>query len=667
MKIRTQYFVSVVVFGLLLAGVTASVLVTNRTVERLNAQAAIAAEIERGASDLSYMANDYLLGQQPQQRERWEARWTSIDEDLSRLQPDDGSQARLVRRLRDAHARLRNTFEDVATVVDSRQPGLDDADFIRVSWSRLAVQSQSIVFDSLNLSRSFFQDVEDARRTNRVLVFTLLTVLAVFFAVTFFVILRRALVALAELTEGAHVIGSGNLDHTIPIRQKDEIGQLSRAFNQMTADLKTVIISKTELEREVKERQRAEQVARQELETSEILLEAAESLARWTDLPAVLGSILHSVQRITGHSRASVALLDEAEETLQFVASRGSDAAEEGTRFPVARLSVVGQEAVRRRIPLVVDYDALEEAEKGEVPEKHARLGFIVPIVHKDHVVGVIRLDEPGERLAFGERDQRVMSALASQAATAIVNARLYESDHRIAETLQAALLAMPNHIVGMEFACFYHSATQAARVGGDFYDIFDLEPPLLSFVVGDISGKGLDAAVVTSLMKSTIRAKALESDLSPADVMSTANSVLYRGSPSEGFATAFFGIYDRDRARLRYCNAGHTSGALLHHGGRVTELSANSPLVGALDGIAFLDDEVIFEASDLLFLYTDGLTEARCGDEFYGEQRLFDLLSSLAGRSPDDIVESVFEAVVAFTRGNLNDDVAILALQPKG
>jgi len=180
---------------------------------------------------------------------------------------------------------------------------------------------------------------------------------------------------------------------------------------------------------------------------------------------------------------------------------------------------------------------------------------------------------------------------------------------------------------------------------------------------VGDVSGKGLDAAALTSLVKSTIRAHATDSAKTPAEVMSAANRLLLRESAPEMFATVFFGVLDTAAGRLVYCNAGHTTGALGRPGAPMTRLQSNSTLVGGLADATFVDSVASMHLDELLFLYTDGLTEARGEGGMFGEERVFSILEGLEIGDPWVAATRVIQEAGTFASGHLSDDVAILAV----
>lgn len=286
----------------------------------------------------------------------------------------------------------------------------------------------------------------------------------------------------------------------------------------------------------------------------------------------------------------------------------------------------------------------------------------LLPLSMRGKVTHVLALayDEPQ---TFDEEDYRSAERMTAAMSVALTNARLFENEHRIADRLQEALLALPDHIAGVEFAQAYHSATEAARVGGDFYDIFGLTDHHIGITIGDISGKGIDAAMLTALVKNTIRAHASEKGKSPAQVLKLTNDIVYKSTPTETFATVFFAVLDWRNGRLLYANAGHTPAALLSNG-TCSRLQATGPLLGALAHGDFEQESAPFGQDDLLFLYTDGLTESRRDGRQYGEDRVFALLSSTNHMCPRDVVADVIGDVMSYTDNRLRDDLAILAVR---
>ena len=250
MRIRTQFIFTMLMFGLVLAAILASALITGSRMEKAGQQEDIANSVATGANELSYLANDYMMYQESQQLERWQARYASFSDDVARLQPVDPEQQALVSNIGENARRLKDVFD---SVVSASSASIDqgvpiDLSELRVSWSRLAVQSQALTSDASRLAQLFDSQLHGLQASSTIAIIALAFIFVVYFIVNYLVTQRRALRGLATLQTGAAVIGAGNLDFRIPEKKNDEIGDLSRAFNRMATDLKTVTASKADLE-----------------------------------------------------------------------------------------------------------------------------------------------------------------------------------------------------------------------------------------------------------------------------------------------------------------------------------------------------------------------------------------------------------------------------------
>jgi PAS domain S-box-containing protein len=262
MKIRTQFILILLFFGLLLAGMVASLIITNQQVERLHQQEEIALRIEQRADELNYLSGDYLMYGESQQRARWEVRFASLSADLAKLKPVNTEQQAIISHINADQKRLRILFTDVASTLEQSAQisgGTPDPAFNQVSWSRMEVQNQSIAFSASQLSHQLRAEAERLRQLSFARIFILIGIFGAYLLSTYYLIDKRTLRSIAELQAGTQIIGSGDLDFTIAVKQMDEVGELSQAFNQMTANLKEVTASKADLEREIIERKRAEQ------------------------------------------------------------------------------------------------------------------------------------------------------------------------------------------------------------------------------------------------------------------------------------------------------------------------------------------------------------------------------------------------------------------------
>lgn len=284
----------------------------------------------------------------------------------------------------------------------------------------------------------------------------------------------------------------------------------------------------------------------------------------------------------------------------------------------------------------------------------------VVPIEARGEVMGELCLALGSGRILQDE-EHALLETAARVAGQALENLRVFRAEHRIAETLQQTLLFLPPAIAGVEFAHLYRSATQAASVGGDFYDMFDLGDGRVGLVIGDVSGKGVGAASLTLVLRSAVRAYAYEGG-TPALVVSKTSEMMDKLSALSTFATLFYGELHLASGRLVYCGGGHPPGLVRRTSGEVQELRVTSPLLGAVPGLHFVDEEAALAPGDLLLLYTDGILEARGSGGLFGEERLLRVLSRSNG--PQHAATEVFGEVMRFTGGGLSDDAAVLALR---
>ena len=275
MRIRTAFIIIILLFGIILVVIAASAIITNRLVVKASEQEKIASGIAQGASELSYLSNDYLIYRESQQLSRWESRFASFSDQVASLHVEKPEQQGLVRNIRANEQRLKQVFDSVASAVRGpfqKRSSAPDLTFLQVSWSRMAVQSQGLVSDASRLSQLLHQQMDQLTETRTVLIYVIVGLFGALLLASYMLTYRRILKSIMTLRAGAAVVGSGNLDYTITEKKNDEIGDLSRAFNEMTSNLKTVTASKADLEREVTQRKRVEEELRRQREWLHVTL-----------------------------------------------------------------------------------------------------------------------------------------------------------------------------------------------------------------------------------------------------------------------------------------------------------------------------------------------------------------------------------------------------------
>ena len=302
MKIKNQFLISIIVFGVILTVIAASVILTEQQTAQLNSQAGIAREIQTGASNVNYISNNYFLYQDNASIDLMQSELSTLSNDLSKLNSTNPQEQTLVNNVDSDVQHLSTVFAGVVSFLENapRNLSVRVQPAFQTQWSRMAAQSQTLAFDSQQLSQNLSDQINNARFTNIILIFAVLGIFAAYFIAIYLLTYRSTLKSISELQAGIAVIGSGNLDHSIKADKKDEIGEISRSFNQMTANLKTVTASKIDLEREITERKRAEEALQQSEQRWSTTLSSIGDSVIATDVSGVVTFMNSVAEELTG-------------------------------------------------------------------------------------------------------------------------------------------------------------------------------------------------------------------------------------------------------------------------------------------------------------------------------------------------------------------------------
>ncbi len=322
--------------------------------------------------------------------------------------------------------------------------------------------------------------------------------------------------------------------------------------------------------------------------------------------------------------------------------------------------------AKRRELVVSNDPHADEQLKKMLVDRQGLKSLVSAPLIIKDEIVGAISFDRLKSTTPFSDIEVDFSHKLSASISLALENSRLYAIQKNIADTLQDALLIIPENVDGIDFEHLYVSATiEEVKAGGDFYDLFELEHGRIGIIIGDVSGKGLEASAVTSLVKNTIRAYAHQLDR-PSVVMKLSNEVIFKSLKTSVFASTFLAIIDKNDGTIRYCCAGHPPPIIRRKSSELEELKTGSAVIGALEDTEYIDYSEKLDDGDIIILYTDGATDVRRGKEFFGERRLLSLIASIK----DPIIKNIPSLILAelrdFGSDFFPDDIAILAVSLK-
>lgn len=242
------------------------------------------------------------------------------------------------------------------------------------------------------------------------------------------------------------------------------------------------------------------------------------------------------------------------------------------------------------------------------------------------------------------------------------------KGDLAVAREIQQAILPrvfppFPENVGDLDIAALMNAAKD---VGGDFYDFFRIDDDRIGFVIADVSGKGVPAAIFMAVSRTLIRATGIRGVI-PSECITYSNGLLAKESANYMFVTVFYGIYNIKTGEVTYTNAGHNPPYLMKADGSVVQLPISKDIVvGALDDFQFTEETLQLEHGDTLLLYTDGVTEAiNVNNEEYGEKRLEDTLKDVTQESCQQIINTVKDHVKTFTgEAEQSDDITLLAIK---
>jgi serine phosphatase RsbU (regulator of sigma subunit)/anti-sigma regulatory factor (Ser/Thr protein kinase) len=318
-----------------------------------------------------------------------------------------------------------------------------------------------------------------------------------------------------------------------------------------------------------------------------------------------------------------------------------------------------------------IEIDTLELESPAVEALRAAGVSLVVPLISGGELVGTLNL---GPRLSdqqYSTDDKKLLDALAAQAAPALQVAELVQKQasaaaerERIDQELRVAQLIQQNFLPrelpelhGWQVGAYYQPARE---VGGDFYDFFDLPDGQVGVVVGDVTDKGVPAAMVMAAARSVLRASAARI-VSPGETLERVNDLLCPDIPDKMFVTCLYGVIDPASGRFRFANAGHNL-PFARTGEGALELRATGMPLGLLPGMTYEENEAFIAPGEALLLYSDGVTEAHSPErEMYGTPRLGELVAGDA-----DLIDGVLTSLERFTGPGWEqeDDITLVTLR---
>jgi sigma-B regulation protein RsbU (phosphoserine phosphatase) len=388
------------------------------------------------------------------------------------------------------------------------------------------------------------------------------------------------------------------------------------------------------------------------------------------DLGQVLNLVMDEVIAVTGAERGFVTLR-AADGSLMFRVARGMDQKTiDHPQFQISR-SVVERVAQEGQPILASDAQRDERfSARRSVMVLGLRSILCVPLKIKDQVLGVVYVDNRLQIGIFTEADLELLTAIASSAAIAIENARLYqvavdkgrlERELQMAREVQSSLLPQETpQVPGWEFAACWQPAREVA---GDYYDFILLDEARLGLVIADVSDKGMPAALFMACTRSMVRAS-LAAAPSPAEAIAHANRLICADASSGMFVTLFYALLDPASAELTYVNAGHNPPLFYRAGqGQLTVLTRTGMALGVVEDSSFQQRALHLDPGDFILLYTDGVTDATdAQQEEFGMERLEQVVLDHRQAPVGELMGALQQAIQDFSGSTAPfDDVAIV------
>ncbi len=276
-----------------------------------------------------------------------------------------------------------------------------------------------------------------------------------------------------------------------------------------------------------------------------------------------------------------------------------------------------------------------------------------VPMLLKGKMIGLLTVFNKHSDVGFTVEDQRMLSILAAQSSHIIENARLYEKEQalirlqeemRLANDIQVNLL--PKFIPQIPGYQISGKSIPAKDVGGDYFDFIPIKENYLAFCLGDISGKGIPAALLMANLQASLRGQTLM-NIPCKECVRFTNNLLFNSTDSNKYATLFYGVLNSSQNKITFCNAGHNEPILIDNRGNVTRLKEGGIVVGILPEVTFEEKTIDFPPDSILVVYSDGITEAMDSEEQeFGEDRLIDLIKTNKSLSASDLIKLIIKTV---------------------
>jgi sigma-B regulation protein RsbU (phosphoserine phosphatase) len=408
--------------------------------------------------------------------------------------------------------------------------------------------------------------------------------------------------------------------------------------------------------------------AKKETLEKETLLEVEKSLSSSLDLDEVLELILDSLLKVVKYDAAAIFLIDKRKQQIEYIKARGFDPALEPDLQLKMGQGLAGWAAQTQRSLIVPN---VKEDPRYIEARVETQSGMVVPIISNQRIIGVFSIE--GNKLdAYDEEDLELLDAFAGLASISIERAREHqeilekrklEEELSIARRIQKTFL--PDKHPEMPGFDISGINIPSEKVGGDYYDFIPIIENQVGIAIGDVSGKGVPAALIMASFRASLIAE-IRNNYAIRSVMFKVNNLLFESTESDIYVTAVYGVLDTKNRIFTFTNAGHNAPIFRRADGRMEYLIEGGVVLGTFENSKYEERPLSLSSGDLIVLYTDGVTEAKNEkEEEFGTKRLKQVINDSHQLSAIQIQENIYKAVKNFT-GNLPqaDDLTMIVIK---
>lgn len=406
----------------------------------------------------------------------------------------------------------------------------------------------------------------------------------------------------------------------------------------------------------------------------EILYQVADAIRSILDTGELLEKIMDIIFSVIQPDRGYILITDTGRlEDMTPKVLKRRDGQQE---TEITLSSSIVQRCIQDRSGLLVTDAASDQrfSASESIVLNRIRSAMVTPLIFKNEVLGVIYVDTQSRIMSYSREELELLTGIANQSATAIINARLHSQlveQHKLAREMEIArsiqMNLLPKRYPGLPGYEISAMSLPAKQVGGDYYDFYELGEGRTGFAIADVSGKGVPAAFLTALARTYLRSGSASANESVANMLSRVNTQIYADVTNNMYVTAVFGLLESATGKFRYVNAGHAYPLLFKPGGsRPVELDKGGTFLGILEEIEYEESEVTLQPGDVLVLYTDGVTDIHNESMTpWGRENLDNTVRRMITYSAEEIRNAIYETCQGF-KGDADqfDDFTLIVLK---